>query len=328
MPQLGLHPDQGAAEKRTGLHLLQIGGALRAHPRGRGVPRPGKDRGALARRGRNHVQGRGLPAEEKQHRPHTGLRAPDGGRQARGRRHALRSRPYHPRHGGAPARNGVHAHRRPARDFVAPGADAHPAARNDGRRRLGRHRQRVRMVLRRAGREGHRGGVHAPHDAARGRGGVEGDGARIPQTAGGGDDLDDREIGQGQRRRALRGRDRGQKGPRNPDGGHRALGRGDQVQHRGDRPRRAGHRRGARQSARRPVLPHQCSGRIRHRRHRGRPGAGARGLGRGYLLRRGHLRAGSRTGGLFGHPVVRIHLARGGFGRHDRAAGAGAGCRL
>lgn len=214
MPQLGLHPDQGAAEKRTGLHLLQIGGALRAHPRGRGVPRPGKDRGALARRGRNHVQGRGLPAEEKQHRPHTGLRAPDGGRQARGRRHALRSRPYHPRHGGAPARNGVHAHRRPARDFVAPGADAHPAARNDGRRRLGRHRQRVRVVLRRAGREGHRGGVHAPHDAARGRGGVEGDGARIPQTAGGGDDLDDREIGQGQRRRALRGRDRGKRAPK------------------------------------------------------------------------------------------------------------------
>ena len=54
----------------------------------------------------------------------------------------------------------------------------------------------------------------------------------------------------------------------------------------------------------------------------------AHGLGRGCLLRRGHLRAGSRTGGLFGHPVVRIHLARGGFGRHDRAAGAGAGHRL
>lgn len=65
-----------------------------------------------------------------------------------------------------------------------------------------------------------------------------------------------------------------------------------------------------------------------HRRHRGRPGAGTRGLGRGHLLRRGHLRAGSRTGGLFGHPVVRIHLARGGFGRHDRAAGAGEGHRL
>ena len=36
-----------------------------------------------------------------------------GGRPcARGRRHALRSRPYHPGHGGAPARNGLHAHRR------------------------------------------------------------------------------------------------------------------------------------------------------------------------------------------------------------------------
>ena len=186
MPQLGLHPDQGAAEKRTGLHLLQIGGALRAHPRGRGVPRPGKD---LARsRGVAETMSKGVAFLLKKNN----IDLIQGfGRLTAAGRLEVDGTHYEADHiilatGARPRGNGVQCHRRPARDFVAPGADAHPAARNDGRRRLGRHRQRVRVVLRRAGREGHRGGVHAPHDAARGRGGVEGDGARIPQTAGGG----------------------------------------------------------------------------------------------------------------------------------------------
>ena len=66
------------------------------------------------------------------------------------------------------------------------------------------------MVLCGAGGQSHRRGVHAPHDAAGGRRGVEDHGARIPQTARCGADIDDRKVGPRQYGRPLRGGDRGQ----------------------------------------------------------------------------------------------------------------------
>ena len=73
---------------------------------------------------------------------------------------------------------------------------------------------------------------------------------------------------------------------------------------------------------------YQRTGRLCHRRHRTRPGPGARSVGRGALLRECHLRRTFRAGGLHDDSLVRIHLARSGFGRYDRAAGQGEGHRL
>ena len=203
MPQLGLHSDQGAAEKRTSLRLLQKCGALRTGIRGRSASGPRKDRGTLARSSRNHVERGAVPAEQERHRPHPRIRTPHGPGTPRRGRHGVRGRPHRSRHGSAPPRNGVHARRWRARDLVAAGADARPPARVDDRRGLGSHRQRIRVVLRRAGREGDDHRIHAPHDAPRRRRGVEDHGARVPQTARDGADLDHGESRESQRRRAL-----------------------------------------------------------------------------------------------------------------------------
>ena len=170
LPQLGLHPDQGAAQERAGLRILQKRGALRTGTCRGGAPQPRSHRGAFAQRGRNHVEGRAVPAEQEQDRPDPRIRAAHGPGAHRRRRGGVRGRPHRPRHGSQAARNGLHAHRRRACDLVAAGADAHAPARINDRRRFGSHRQRVRVVLRRAGRAGHHRRIHAPHDAARRRG--------------------------------------------------------------------------------------------------------------------------------------------------------------
>lgn len=63
-------------------------------------------------------------------------------------------------------------------------------------------------------------------------------------------------------------------------------------------------------------------------RHRARTGVGPRRVGRSAALRGTYLRRRIGSGGLLGHPVVRLHFARGGVGRLDRARGAGPGDSL
>lgn len=63
-------------------------------------------------------------------------------------------------------------------------------------------------------------------------------------------------------------------------------------------------------------------------RHRARTGVGPRRVGRSAALRGTYLRRRIGSGGLLGHPVVRLHFARGGVGRPDRARGAGPGDSL
>ena len=195
LPQLGLHPDQGAAQKRAGLRLLQNGRSITDW--------------TLAGRGAAPTSKPSWPVRAAWPRPcRKGVRflldknkidlIPGFGRLTAPGRIDVDGAEYEADHivlatGAQAARNGLHAHRRRACDLVAAGADAHATARINDRRRIGCHRQRVRVVLRRAGRAGHRRRVHAPHDAARRRGGVEDHGARIPQTARDGADFDDGE---------------------------------------------------------------------------------------------------------------------------------------
>ena len=65
LPQLGLHPDQGAAAHRRGLPRHAARGRLRAHGEGRGL-RPEESRAALAQDRRAPERGRQAPAQEEQ----------------------------------------------------------------------------------------------------------------------------------------------------------------------------------------------------------------------------------------------------------------------
>ena len=155
MPQLGLHPDQSAAQERPGLQLLQVGRTLRTRLRRRSAAQPRKDRSPLARRGRNDEQRRVVPAQKEQRGADQRLRKTERKRPDRRGRHGVRSRPHHPRHRSTAPRNAVHANRRRARDLLEAGARTAQTARNDDRRGIGCHRQRVRLFLCRTGCEGH-----------------------------------------------------------------------------------------------------------------------------------------------------------------------------
>ena len=124
-----------------------------------------KDRSPLARRGRNDEQRRVVPAQKEQRGADQRLRKTERKRPDRRGRHGVRSRPHHPRHRSTAPRNAVHAHRRRARDLLEAGARTAQTARNDDRRGIGCHRQRVRLFLCRTGCEGHHRRISAPDHA-------------------------------------------------------------------------------------------------------------------------------------------------------------------
>ena len=251
MPQLGLHPDQSAAQERPGLQLLQVGRTLRTRLRRRSAAQPRKDRSPLARRGRNDEQRRVVPAQKEQRGADQRLRKTERKRPDRRGRHGVRSRPHHPRHRSTAPRNAVHAHRRRARDLLEAGARTAQTARNDDRRGIGCHRQRVRLFLCRAGCEGHHRRVSAPDHAPRRRRGRQNHGTLVPQAESDHTYFDHREIGESQCRRQMRRRGGRQEGHGNAGSRYRPLGRRHQIQHRGDRPGRVGHQDRTRQSHRR-----------------------------------------------------------------------------
>ncbi len=104
----------------------------------------------VARRLGDDAQGRRIPAGEEQGRCVARRRArlAGEGRVIVGRRNGFRARPYHSGDGGAAARNALHADRPRACPLVARRVGARRIARIDGRRRIGCHRRRVRIVLR------------------------------------------------------------------------------------------------------------------------------------------------------------------------------------
>ena len=292
VPQLGLHPDQGAAEKRAGLHLLQIGRSITGSTlTGEVKPRSGKNRGPLARRGRDHVQGRGLPAGART--TSTSYRDSDGSRPPESSTWTARST--------KPTISSSPRGRARAKWRSCPSTAERVIS---SRQALTLAKLPETMVV--VG-SGAIGSEFAWFYAALGVKVtvVEYMPRMMP--------LEDEEVSKTMERafRKLRaavltsttvksvrvnaeGRCEveieGKKGAETltADIVLSAVGIKSNIENIGLEELGVAVERD--KVARRPVLPHQRSGRLRHRRHRGRPGAGARRLGRGNLLRGGHLR--------------------------------------
>ena len=159
LPQLGLHPDQGAAALGRDLALDPARRRLRLHGQGRDL-RPEEDRRALAQGGEAALERRRLPAEEEQGRGVRRLRQAGGraGRRTQGRRHegrqagrGSRGKARHPRHRRAGAHAaGAGARRQAGLDLQGSDGSGQPAEVAAGRR-LGRDRHRIRELLPHAG---------------------------------------------------------------------------------------------------------------------------------------------------------------------------------
>ena len=277
LPELGLHPDQGAAALVGDLPPDAPRQGLRAERERRRL-RPRRGGQALARGGQAAGRGRRAPPEEEQGRRGDGRGQPAGEGQDRGQdRQGQR---------GDRGEGDHHRHRRPgARPAGAGGgrqaglelqaralAAAHAqAAAGD---RLGGDRHRVRELLQHPRRRDDGGGGARPHPAGRGRRdlGLRQEG--VPEA----------EDAHPRRRDGQEARPRRRQGDRDHRGGgqdderglrHGDLGGRDRRQRRGARARGARGKGAAAPRDDRRVLPHRGRGPLRHRR-RGRARRGSR----------------------------------------------------
>ncbi len=171
LPQLGLHPDQGAAALGRDLPLH----AARRRITGSSAEKISADLEAVVKRSPRRRQaaqpGRHAPDEEEQDRGAHGrpgvLTAPGKltvtGEE--GKKTELDRQAHHRRHRRARARPAVRPGRRQARLDLSPRDDAARNADQAAGDRIGRDRDRVRQLLQRHGRRGDGGRNARPHRA-------------------------------------------------------------------------------------------------------------------------------------------------------------------
>ncbi len=156
---------QGTAQKRAGLPLLPHGRCFRRDARRRGEARYGAYRRPCRAASRRRCA---RASDSCWRRTRSMCCAAEARLAGEGRvivaDETVFGRPYHSGDGGAAARNALHADRPRACPLVARRVGARRIARIDGRRRIGCHRRRVRIVLRCARRAGDRGRVPAAVD--------------------------------------------------------------------------------------------------------------------------------------------------------------------
>ena len=186
LPQLGLHPDQGAAAHGGDLRLPRERQEIRPVGRGHRL-RHRCHRQALARRLGAAERRRRLPAQQEQGRHHLGRGAHRRARHRRGERalgqdrraaaaeaqdeargRALRGGEHHRRHRRPPPRPARHRAGRRAHLDLLRGDGAAGDAEIRAGHGLGRHRHRVRQLLQRDGRGRDRGGAARSGHARRG----------------------------------------------------------------------------------------------------------------------------------------------------------------
>ncbi len=177
LPQLGLHPDQGAAAILRNLSSAAPAGRVRLFRQGHLLRRE-KDRRALAQGGGQTVGRRRLPDEEAQdhrvrrHREAEGQgrhRADGQGRQAAAGSHRQE---HHPRDRSPRPHAARPRTRRQADLDLSRSHGARRHAEIAAGRRLGRDRHGVRQLLPHARGEDHGRRSAGPHPACRGRGGL------------------------------------------------------------------------------------------------------------------------------------------------------------
>ncbi len=187
LPQLGMHPDQGAAALGRDLPRGRRGCRFRRRRAGTADDRPQGHGRAIAQRRARAQHRRRLPAEEERRRRHLGngqaawrrrdrscsarQNGPAKPRAAEGcaRCGPLQGRPHRHRNRCPPARAARHGARRQEHLDLLRGHAAAGAAALAAHRRLRRHRHRVRLLLSRAGCRGDGGRAAAGDPACRGR---------------------------------------------------------------------------------------------------------------------------------------------------------------